>query len=164
MTHPGIAREPGDILAELQDADPAAAKRLESELRMVWDRSGSAAMDLLLTRGRDALEREDWKVAVEHFTALIDHAPGFAEGWHMRATAFFRLDMLGPALSDLERALALNPDHFEAIGGLAVILEKLGMSEEAYDAYSRVLVLHPHYQKAKDALERLETEVNGRAL
>ena len=37
-------------------------------------------MDLLLGRGNEALEAEDYPTAIEHFSALIDHAPDFAEG------------------------------------------------------------------------------------
>lgn len=159
-----VARPVADILAELQNAEPAAAKRLADEARREWARSGSAAMDLLLKKGRDAAERGDWGEAVEHFTALTDHAPDFAEGWHMRATAFYNLDKYGPALADLERALALNPEHFEAIGGLAVILERLGLLDEAFEAYLRVQALHPHHAKAKDAIDRLEPVVRGRSL
>ena len=58
------------------------------------------------------------RAAIEHLTALTDHAPDFAEGWHARATAYFRAVLLGPAMDDLQRALVLNPDNFDAVFGL----------------------------------------------
>ena len=82
-------------------------------------------MDLLLQRGQEAMEAGDLDAAIEHFTALTDHAPDFAEGWNARATAFFQDERYGPALADIERTLALNPDHFGALMGLAMILEQL---------------------------------------
>ena len=71
----------GDLLEELGSAqNEAQAQRIEKALFMEWSKSGSAAMDLLLKRGRDALEINDTGAAIEHLTALTDHAPEFAEG------------------------------------------------------------------------------------
>ena len=112
-------------------------------------------MDLLLKRGRDALEEEDNTGAIEHLTALTDHAPDFAEGWHARATAYYRAGLFGPAFDDLERALALNPNNFNAILGLAVMLQEFGNLQRAAEAYDRVLALHPHHEQAKEAKKRL---------
>jgi len=42
-----------------------------------------------LARGRDAMDAEAFDRAIEHFTALIDHAPDFAEGYNARTTAYF---------------------------------------------------------------------------
>ena len=162
----GAAAKPAaELLAELQSASEATeANRVARELQLEWSRSGSAAMDMLLKRGRDALEAREYREAAEHFTALTDHAPGFAEGWHGRAMAFFHLELYGPAVADLERTLALNPDHFEAIKGLAVILERLNRLSDAYAAYEQVLALHPHHEGAMEAVKRLRTSVKGQEL
>ena len=77
-----------DMLEALRDAEPAEATRLTREIEREWAQSGSTSLDMLLRRGREALEEEQPDIAIEHFTALIDHAPDFAEGWHARATAF----------------------------------------------------------------------------
>lgn len=159
------ARPVPELLAELQAAeDVTSADRIVRALRLEWDKSGSATMDLLLKRGREALEAKNFTEATEHFTALTDHAPGFAEGWYGRATAYFHAGLYGPAVADLERALSLNPDHFEAIRGLAVILEQLDRYEDAYEAYSHVLALHPHHQDAMEAVQRIEQRVKGQQL
>ena len=152
------------LLERLQHADPAEAQRIDRQIKMEWDKSGSAAMDLLLRRGRDAMERGDFDLAIEHLTALTDHAPDFAEGWHQRASAWFQMDRYGLAMADLEQALTLNPNHYEALFGLAVVLEQLEKLELAYRAYELVLQIDPHYDEAADALKRLETQVQGRAL
>ena len=121
-------------------------------------------MDLLLKRGRDALEAGDSQAAIDHFSALLDHAPNFAEGWHMRSVTFSRVGRYGLALADIERALALNPRHFNAIYGLGVILEELNRPEMAHRAFSRVLAIHPHHEAVTKALERLGSQVGGSAL
>ncbi len=153
-----------EMLGELRSASPQQAEQVASEIRNLWSKSGSSAMDLLLRRGRDALENEDYVVAVEHLTALTDHAPDFAEGWAVRAMAFFRQQEYGLALGDLRRALALNPDHFGALYGLGVIMEQLEEPRLAWRAYEEVLAIYPHHPQVGPAMERLEREVLGAEL
>ncbi len=144
-----------ELLEQLRTADEAEANRLDRELNLIWDRSGSASMDLLLKRGREALEEEDTARAIEHFSALTDHAPYFAEGWHARATALFRAGLYGPALESLQQALALNPHHYDAIFGLGVMFQEFGDLPRAAEAFNKVLELHPHHERAKEARDRL---------
>lgn len=152
------------LLAEL--ANPAAQnwQQLERQIRTEWSRSGSAAIDFLYQRGEKALEAEDYTAALEHFTALTDHAPEFAEGWNGRATALFHKELYGPAIEDLSKVLALNPKHFEAITGLAVILQSVGRYKEALEAWRLVEAIHPHRPEMQKAIEALEKEVGGQSL
>lgn len=153
-----------DLLKRLEQADPTQAGKVARELELEWSKSGSAAMNLLLKRGKEALERGDTVLAIEHLTALTDHAPDFAEGWVLRAQAWHRLEELGLALADLQQVLALNPNHYEAMFGLAVTLEQLDEHELAHRAYRLVLTIHPHYDEAKEAVKRLDPKVQGKAL
>ncbi|WP_254796756.1 tetratricopeptide repeat protein [Sulfitobacter albidus] len=121
-------------------------------------------MDLLLKRGRDAMAAGEFDVAIDHLTALTDHAPQFAEGYHLRATAYFRSELFGPAIDDLEMTLALNPDHFNAIFGLAVVFDELGRQRQAATLFRRVLALNPHHENATKALEALKRDGIGRTL
>lgn len=148
----------------LKGADPSAAIQIEGRIYEIWSQSGSPSMDLLLTRGRDALEEGDNVKAIRHFTALIDHAPDFAEGYNGRATAYFQVGRLGLSLEDIRQTLRLNPRHFSAMSGLALILEELGNKEDALAAWREVEKLHPNREGLKDAIARLEREVEGQAL
>ena len=71
----------------LREAEGAAASEIEAKIWEEWSRSGSDSMDFLLERGRKALEDGDPALAIEHLTALIDHAPDWAEAYNARATA-----------------------------------------------------------------------------
>ncbi|MBI6629845.1 tetratricopeptide repeat protein [Pontibaca salina] len=152
------------LLAALASANEQEASRIDRQLQALWTKSGSPAMDLLLERGRDALENHDVAAAIEHLTALTDHAPEFAEGWHGRASAYFNADLLGPALADLERALVLNPANYNAIYGLGAILEQLGDPQRAFLAYRHAQAIHPHHEDVIEALDRLRPVVQGQDL
>lgn len=149
------------LLDQLRAADPVEAKRIERQIRMDWSRSGSPTMDLLLKRGRDAMEAGEVELAVGHLSALTDHAPDFAEGWHARAMVFFQEDEMGLAIHDLEQVLALNPRHFGAIYGLGVVMESLDRIQDAYAMYERVLEIHPNHEDAREGADRLNIRVNG---
>ncbi|WP_095590015.1 tetratricopeptide repeat protein [Actibacterium ureilyticum] len=134
---------------------------IEDEIWLEWSKSGSAAMDLLLERGRAAMESGDFPRAVEHLTALTDHAPDFAEGFNARATAYYRMGFYGPSLADIRTVLTLNPRHFGALSGLGTILEEIGEEDRALGAYQAAAAVHPHKPELQDAVKRLERAVSG---
>jgi tetratricopeptide (TPR) repeat protein len=170
---PPAATAPGDVLgadplaglyARLADPDNAQWQLALSDILREWSKSGSPAMDLLLKRGRDAMEAGNMAVAIQHLTALTDHAPDFAEGWNARATAYYLAGQFGPSVEDIARTLMLNPNHFGALGGLGMILEETGKTEAALRAYRASLAIHPHQDGIKAAIERLEAATAGTEL
>jgi Flp pilus assembly protein TadD len=76
----------------------------------------------------------------------------------------FVLKDFGASLSDIKRALALEPRHFGALAGLGIILEDLGREDEAISAYKRALELNPRMETVRESLEKLEKAASGRAI
>lgn len=152
------------LFAELQDPANDDWQATEEKIWKEWSKSGSRAMDLLLERGRDAIAAGDYEAAVEHLSALIDHAPEFAEGWNARATAFYLMDQYGLSVADIQQTLVLNPRHFGAMSGLGAILEQTGRLKDALTVYTRALEIHPHQPGVIEAVERLNAEVGGTTL
>ena len=163
VTAQEAARLP-DLLAQLAQPDNEGWRRLERQIVTEWSKSGSPAMDLLLQRGREAMRADELPAAIQHLTALTDHAPDFAEGWNARATAYFRAGLYGPAIEDLARTLALNPHHFGALAGLGTILAETGDKMGALRAYKAALAIHPHLERVIEAARRLETELAGQSI
>jgi Tfp pilus assembly protein PilF len=154
-----------DLFRQLAGAETVdAGQRVASAIIEEWSKSGSAAIDLLLQRGEMALEAGDAVGAAGHFTAAIDHDPAFAEAWHGRATAYYLTGQIGPAIDDLRQALVLNPRHFGAMEGFAIILEELGRPEQAYEVWKRVAELYPTNPAATEAITRLELALEGQTL
>lgn len=153
-----------DLFARLPEASDDEAQRITQSIWMEWSKSGSDAMDLLLERGHAAMAAGKPEIAVEHFTALIDHAPDFAEGYNARATAYFQTGDLGPSVVDIARTLELNPRHFGALSGLGMIFEELGRPEKALEAYRAADAVNPHLPDVKDAIARLEAALSGQDL
>ena len=147
-------------------SDPASQNWQEAERKIEqdWSSSGSPAFDFLLQRGRDAMASGDLVAAIEHLTALTDQAPDFAEGWNARATAYYLAGLYGPSIADIQHVLQLEPRHFGAISGLGMILEGTDKKAAAMAAFRRSLMLNPHQDGIRKALDALEHEVGGTEL
>ena len=142
-------------LHELKTAEPARAAQIVREVEREWALSGSTTVDMLFRRGQDAMKDEDWRLAIEHFTAVTDHAPDFAEGYHARATAYFRVGKFGPALEDLGRSLTLNPQNWNALYGLGILFQEVEDYRRAEQAFRQALDLHPHHEGATEAMKQI---------
>lgn len=161
---PAVGATLDELFDDLAAAEDGSGARIERQIIGIWEKSGSSSFDLLLRRGKDALDAGAPDVALDHFSALVDHAPDFAAGYNGRATAYFLLGMTGPALDDLRQTLVLNPRHFGAMRGVGVILEDLGRPKDALDVYRAIWALNPGSIDIQEAADRLELELEGQAL
>jgi tetratricopeptide (TPR) repeat protein len=145
-----------DLFAELQSSEEPDARRVEELIWQRWSQSGSPAMDMLLQRGRQAMDAGDYEAAINHLTALTDHAPDFAEGWNARATAFFYVSRYGEAVDDIAKTLTLNPRHFGAMTGLAFIYDAMEKPKEALKLLREVARLNPHQEGLEEQIRYME--------
>lgn len=168
LTQPGFAFDQGkvdemlDRLAAAKDAPEG--QRIESALRLEWEKSGSAAIDLLYRRGADAFDLGHFDAAIEHLSAAIDHDPAFTAAYDLRAMAYYSAGQIGPAVADLAQTLALEPRHFSALSGLGTIFEARGEFEKARSAYQMAAKIHPFMADVNDAIKRLKIEIEGQEL
>lgn len=152
------------LFDSLRDPGTTDWQRVEDEIERRLAFSGSASADLLLRRGMEALETGDYAAAIDHLTALVDHAPDFAEGWNSRASAYFLAGLYGPAMQDLTRALVLEPRDFRALMGLGIMLEETDQPLRALAAFRAAAEINPQNPDIQAAIGRLERATEGTAL
>lgn len=153
------------LLAELAEAeDEAAAAPIQTRVITLWSQSGSDAMDLLLKRGRDAMEGDKLETALAHLDALTRLSPDFAEGWNLRGTIHFLQEDYWSAMADVARTLAIEPRHFGALSGMGRMLEETGNEAGALAAYRAALAVNPALPGPKAGVERLAEKVDGREI
>jgi tetratricopeptide (TPR) repeat protein len=152
------------LFTRLADPDAADWEQTQSRIVALWNASGSASMDLLATRADRAMEAKDYNTALLHLNDLTRLAPEFAEGWNKRATLHFVQGDYGPSLEDIARTLRLEPRHFGALAGLGIILDRLGDSKGALEAYRRAVAVHPNLEGAQEGIRKLERDVEGERL
>lgn len=170
ITDPAPALEPEQsaekelekLFGDLKSAtDEKAAQQIATKIQLLWLKSGSATIDLLMARAAAAMEAKDYGLALDLLDAVVLRAPDYAEGWNRRATIYYLREEFGRSLTDIERVLALEPRHWGAISGFAIIMRRLDRPRDALDAFKRVLDLHPNSASARKAVEDLEKETAG---
>lgn len=161
------AHEPSldELLDDLRKAKSRdEVKAAQAAVLSRWLDSGDATADLLMRWALAAMGSKNLPRALDLLDAVTQLEPAYVEGWNKRATVHFMRDEYGPALSDLLRALAIEPRHFGALAGLGTILEELGKDEDAVAAYRRALEVNPHLEEVRKSLDKLELKVDGRPI
>jgi tetratricopeptide (TPR) repeat protein len=151
-----------DLYALLATAeDEATARAISEGIERVWTHSGSPTVDLLLGRATKAVSQKNYDRALKFLDSVVEQAPDFTEGWNRRAYVHFQRNELSLALGDLRRTLALDPNHFKALDGLAQVLRDIGQKKAALDVLERLQDVHPFWPGAAQAIEELSREVEG---
>jgi tetratricopeptide (TPR) repeat protein len=153
-----------DFLFEALKAAPDAeiAKQVENRIWATWLASGSDTADLLMNRVKGAIEAKDTRLAIQLLGSIIEIKPDYIEAWNRRATLFFALKDYGRAMADIREVLNREPRHFGALAGLGMILEEIGESKQALEAYRKALAINPHMQRVPDQVKALTEKVEGR--
>lgn len=150
------------MFADLKKAaNPRYAKTIADGIWAQWFRSGSASVDLMLHWSNEAIQRSDFNIALDFLDQVVTRKPEFAEGWNRRATLHFMMNNYAKSMADINQVLAIEPRHFGALSGMALILEQAGRKEAALEAWKRTLDVYPAMENAQSALIRLEDELAG---
>jgi tetratricopeptide (TPR) repeat protein len=154
-----------DLYTQLATSeDELAAKSVAESIERVWLSSGSATVDLLLGRAMQAVSEKDYGRALRFLDYAVEQAPDFTEAWSQRAYVHFQLNDVSQALGDLRRTLALDPNHFKALDGLAQVLRDIGEKRAALQVLRRLGEVHPYWPGTEQAIEELSREVEGQGI
>lgn len=166
---PNSAEQRTKLLDELYarlaaSPSPEDAEPIVKSIERLWHYSGSATADLLVDRAIAAGQANDQELAMKLLDAAVLLQPDFADAWNRRAFLYFLKNDYKRALGDLRRVLALEPNHFRALEGLAQVLRSIGEKKAALDAYKKLLAVHPQAAGAKEAVDELTLEVEGQGI
>ena len=153
----------GELYAQLGKAkDAETAAPIMEAIENLWRATGSATVDLLISRAVRLTEDADLALALEILDATVAIAPEEAEAWYLRAKVHYLQRRYELALADLRRALDRDPKHYRALDDLGLVLEALGTKKEALEAYRHALQVNPFLEDARQAVEFLSREVGDR--
>lgn len=133
------------LFAALKTARTESEGRAAENAIWQWWLDQAPTLDVrqAIDRGMERRESYDFEAAEAAFDIVVRDAPDYAEGWNQRAFARFLRDNDEGALSDLEKAVELEPKHFGAWSGMFHVLFRMGRTEVAYSALSRAVDIHP---------------------
>lgn len=154
-----------DLYAKLSAApDAETAAPITAAIEKLWAFSGSPTADLLADRALFEAQRNNPALAFELLTAAIELQPDYAEAWNRRAFLYYMRDEIDLALGDLRRVLALEPNHYKALEGLAAILQNGGEKQSALKAYESLIKVYPAMPGAKSSRDALLEKVQGQGI
>jgi len=99
-----------------------------------WDLSKgrfTAAKRLL---GKYHMDREEWKIAIEHFAAAVAINPQFGSAWFRMGCCALRVMDLTVAQKSFARVVQLHPDEADAWNNLAAVYIHQNKKKEAFKA------------------------------
>lgn len=141
---PDITDQEAALFTQAQAAEnELAAQPIRQALWQLWATAPDEAAQALLDRGMSARGSYDFLGAMDAFDRLVEYCPDYAEGYNQRAFVNFLREDFEPALTDLDLALARNPNHVAALSGKALTLMGLGRGDEAQDVLREAIKLNP---------------------
>ena len=141
---PDIAAEMDNLIAAIRAApDAAAAQPISNRMWALWLAAPDTQAQSLLDQGMLRRQVRDFDAAVAAFDDLVEYCPDYAEGYNQRAFVHFLRGQYGPALEDLDRALARSPRHVGALSGKALTLFGLGRMDAGQAVLREALELNP---------------------
>ncbi|HEY3636659.1 MAG TPA: hypothetical protein VGK90_00810 [Rhizomicrobium sp.] len=137
------------------------AKPIEEQILALFLESGSASVDLLMTRAATALSASDPDTAQQLLTAVTKVAPGYAEGWHQRGKLQALAGDDEGAIVSLQKAVTLNPRQFAAMTELGSILVDYGDKRDALKILRKAQTLDRNFPGIDREVQQLSREVEG---
>ncbi|HEX3430344.1 MAG TPA: tetratricopeptide repeat protein [Rhizomicrobium sp.] len=160
-----VPRPPSELEAlfgQLAKAtSPDEARPIEEKILTLFLESGSASVDLLMTRAAAALADGDSDTARKILGVVTQVAPNYAEGWHQRG----RLQAVAGddegAIVSLQKAVTLNPRQFAALAELGAILSEYGDKRDALTILRKAITLDRHFVGLDQEVQKLSRDVEG---
>lgn len=140
------------------------ATEFVAEIWRVWTLSGRPDVDALMARALGAMNSRDYGLAQMLLDSVVDEAPDFAEGWNRRATLRFMMSDHVGSTADIGKVLELEPRHFGAIAGQAMIHMTAERWKEALASYRQALAINPFLRERQQLIPMLEKKVEGEKL
>lgn len=132
------------LFAALQAAGgEAEAQEVVAEIWATWSNAGLDNVDLLMQQAGAGMQSRNFGVASMLLDEVVEVAPQFAEGWNRRATLRYMMGDHAGSEADIKQVLALEPRHFGALAGRAMIHMAGERWQQALDAYRAALAVNP---------------------
>ena len=128
--------------------DFATAQKLDKQIWSIWTSPSDPDLAARLLDVFEARDMRGMATAIALLDQLVVDYPDYAEGWNQRATLHFLTGNLEASLADCERVLALEPRHFGALSGQAIIHLQMGRRDLALKSMSAPLAVHPFLNEA----------------
>lgn len=150
-----------ELFDQLRTApNPEAAQAITDKIWIYWT---TPADPVLASRMQDVLALRmsaDFPAVIALLDDIIADYPDYAEAFNQRATIYYLLRNFEKSIADVERVLELEPRHFGALAGRAVMYKEQGKDDLALKDILAAMAIHPFLVERAMFPELLEDAVN----
>jgi tetratricopeptide (TPR) repeat protein len=119
------------------------ALRIEHAIWQLWFSPDNLVLAQMMQTVMATREAGNYKEAITLLNDLITKYPDYSEGWNQRATIYYLMGNFDASMLDVAQTLKLEPRHFGALSGLAVMLWEQGNQDLARKSLSEAVRIHP---------------------
>jgi len=124
-------------------SDPMTARQLDQAIWALWTNPPDPTLhermrEALLARGTGNIAG-----ALRLLDKLVVDFPDYAEGWNQRATVYYMMGNFELSIVDCAKVLELEPRHFGALSGRALMYLQQGKRALALKDMAAALAVHP---------------------
>ena len=123
----------------------------------IWHETNDPKISSDFFKGIGLMHNGNIETSINYFTKVIEANPNFAEAWNKRATAYYLLGDFDKSMIDINQTLKLEPRHFGALDGMALIFIQEKKYENALDIYDEIIKIFP---KSKTTNQKKEFILN----
>jgi len=119
------------------------ARRIEQAIWQLWFKPDNRVARQMMQTIMATREAGNYEESINLLNDLIVQYPDYSEGWNQRATIYYLMGNFEASVLDVAQTLKLEPRHFGALSGLAVMLWKQGDQDLARKSLSEAVRIHP---------------------
>ena len=142
-----------------QAPSEAQARSIEADIWQHWTLSGVPAIDRLMKQAKLLASRGHYEPSLGLLDRIIYEQPAYSEGWNRKATVLFFLMRDDESLKAIAKVLSLEPRHFGALAGKAMIKMRGEKWGDALDILRQAVKIHP-FLKERHLIKILEQKLD----
>ena len=133
------------------------SSEIEQKIWKLWStHPKDYELTLLLAKGSDAVNNNQFIKAIDIFTNVINLDPNWAEAWNKRATVLYMIGEYEKSQNDINKVLELENRHFGALAGQGLVNIKLKNYEKAIKSYEKALKIYPSMRSPEIMIKEIE--------
>lgn len=148
----------------LRDRDRAVRLLAEHGLRQIWFRAGNPAQYRVLLALVRLNDNGHYHEAIDLARELLCEAPLLAEAWNQRAIADFSLFDYEESALNCQRAIDINPYHYNAAMGQGHCYLQMDQPILALEAFRDALRINPNLECVRSQIRQLERSIDHERL
>lgn len=132
------------LFVELREApDAVTAHAIDQQIWFYWTTPSDPLLAGRMNEVLTARSMGDPVEAILLLNRLIQDYPTYAEAWNQRATMYYIIGDFESSIADCAKVLELEPRHFGALSGRALMYLQQGKRALALKDMAAALEIHP---------------------